>query len=504
MAGGVAAARSRRCAISARPTASRSRCATTCSTSPPTRATLGKPVGNDLRERKMTRSVNSRAGTPEDREFRDELSSVSTAAMTAAPERPRSSAASSPSADRSGGLAKTREAIAGYVERAKTSLDAARQRPGPRRIRRHSPTPSLGIAPHARGNVFHLLGLTMRRNPIEIGDPGRIGRAVVRRRQAAEARAQRRSGQERVHGRTGRGRRRRRARARRSAPRTPKPTARRTTTVSGVGQPTIVTDLVIGAPRCRPTIGAARLNRVRPRRCSPSVRRAIGTRARREWDQKEMPFTEHLRELRNRLFVSHRHRRRARGAALLAVAVRDHVADARSIFGGNVTLHAFGPGRRDLGRSSSSRSTARSCSACRCSLYQTVDVRRAGRPSENAPHGVLRTSRRRSLLALGRHRVRALLRASRACIDVAARASPTRVAEATFGDRADDEHRSCLLFLAFAIVFQTPVVMRGCSRASASSTVAMLRKYRALHRLRASCVGGGVRSRPTAARSRCC
>ena len=82
---------------------------------------LGKPVGNDLREHKMTLPLIFALESPEDGISR-ERSRVSTVAMTAVPERPRPSAASSPAIDRSGGLAKTREAIAGYVERAKMSL----------------------------------------------------------------------------------------------------------------------------------------------------------------------------------------------------------------------------------------------------------------------------------------------------------------------------------------------------------------------------------------------
>ena len=55
-----------------------------------------------------------------------------------------------------------------------------------------------------------------------------------------------------------------------------------------------------------------------------------------------MPFTEHLRELRNRLLICDRDRRRHRRAAVLAVAVRHQMDDAR-VFPRASQLHAFGP-----------------------------------------------------------------------------------------------------------------------------------------------------------------
>ena len=60
------------------------------------------------------------------------------------------------------------------------------------------------------------------------------------------------------------------------------------------------------------------------------------------WDQKEMPFTEHLRELRNRLFVC------LITIAALAVALLYPAQLAipwlTHLYFGNIQLHAFGPG----------------------------------------------------------------------------------------------------------------------------------------------------------------
>jgi octaprenyl-diphosphate synthase len=85
-----------------------------------TAAELGKPVGNDLRERKMTIPLilaldggdgDFRAAV--ERYYKDELE----------PGREHAESASlAEGIERSGGLARTREALAGYVDRAKMSL----------------------------------------------------------------------------------------------------------------------------------------------------------------------------------------------------------------------------------------------------------------------------------------------------------------------------------------------------------------------------------------------
>ncbi len=61
-----------------------------------------------------------------------------------------------------------------------------------------------------------------------------------------------------------------------------------------------------------------------------------------DWDQKEMPFTEHLRELRNRLFIC------VITIAVLALGMLYPAQKAipwlTHLYFGNLQLHAFGPG----------------------------------------------------------------------------------------------------------------------------------------------------------------
>lgn len=60
-----------------------------------------------------------------------------------------------------------------------------------------------------------------------------------------------------------------------------------------------------------------------------------------DWDQKEMPFTEHLRELRNRLFVCVV---TVAGLALLMLpAANWAIPRLTKLYFGNITLHAFAP-----------------------------------------------------------------------------------------------------------------------------------------------------------------
>ncbi|MGH7729473.1 MAG: polyprenyl synthetase family protein, partial [Vulcanimicrobiaceae bacterium] len=81
---------------------------------------LGKPVGNDLRERKVTIPVifALAAGSPQ---FRNEAAQFYERAV-AGPADPAALARLIAATGASGGFLRTREAIAGYVERAKASL----------------------------------------------------------------------------------------------------------------------------------------------------------------------------------------------------------------------------------------------------------------------------------------------------------------------------------------------------------------------------------------------
>ena len=60
-----------------------------------------------------------------------------------------------------------------------------------------------------------------------------------------------------------------------------------------------------------------------------------------DWDQKEMPFTEHLRELRNRLFVCVV--TLAALAVVLLYPANWAIPRLTHIYFGNIQLHAFGP-----------------------------------------------------------------------------------------------------------------------------------------------------------------
>jgi octaprenyl-diphosphate synthase len=80
-------------------------------------ATLGKPVGNDLREKKMTIPLVFALASG-DREFRSDVERF----FAEDDERPEGLARIVAGIGTHGGLAKTEAALAGYVERAKDSL----------------------------------------------------------------------------------------------------------------------------------------------------------------------------------------------------------------------------------------------------------------------------------------------------------------------------------------------------------------------------------------------
>ena len=112
-----------------------------------------------------------------------------------------------------------------------------------------------------------------------------------------------------------------------------------------------------------------------------------------EWDQKEMPFTEHLRELRKRLIISRWHGagdRRARALARPAADPDHHAAPTSRDHAQRVR-----PRRRRRGRSSSLRIYIAIVLGLPVILYQTWMFVVPADPSEDAQDGVLRTSRRR-------------------------------------------------------------------------------------------------------------
>ena len=190
-----------------------------------------------------------------------------------------------------------------------------------------------------------------------------------------------------------------------------------------------------------------------------------------DWDQKEMPFTEHLRELRNRLAI-------CVGTVLgLAVvllwpcqqAIRPLV---RLYFGDKVVLHAFGPadavwaifkfaiyGAIVLGLP--------------VLLYQIwMFVVPAVHPkTRRAVYSYVLPSFLLALIGIAFAHFLVIPRVVGALINIT-----NTIADPTFGIESTI-NLILLLFLAFAIVFQTPVVMLLMARIGLVNST-MLRKYR--------------------------
>ena len=192
----------------------------------------------------------------------------------------------------------------------------------------------------------------------------------------------------------------------------------------------------------------------------------------------------------------HRHHRGLGARPVLAVAVRHQMDEGRSTSQDDRAPRVRADRRRSS-PSSSSRSTAPSYSVCRSAL-PGLDVRRACDQPADAQGGV-RVRRAAVLLAAVGilfchffiiHRVIWALVAITG-----------EVAESTFGIEPT-MNLVLLTFLAFALVFQTPMIMVALARIGLVN-VRMLRNYRQLHRdwhppCSADC------SRPTRRRSRCC
>ena len=169
---------------------------------------LGKPVGNDLRERKMTIPLIlalrargpgvSRAG----RAFLRRIRTMTESRRSWPPSRAK--AASS---------RRARE-IARYVERAKAALEPLPASAAKEELTRLAD--ALARRSRKGDTMLHPV-LAHHRRADHHRHPGRR-RAALRSGQAAEARAQRRSGQERVHDGPDRGRRSDREGPRRGAP----------------------------------------------------------------------------------------------------------------------------------------------------------------------------------------------------------------------------------------------------------------------------------------------
>ena len=190
-----------------------------------------------------------------------------------------------------------------------------------------------------------------------------------------------------------------------------------------------------------------------------------------EWDQKEMPFTEHLRELRNRLAIC--------VATVLGLAVvllwpaQQAIRPlTRLYFGDKVVLHAFGPadavwaifkfaiyGAIVLGLP--------------MLLYQIwMFVVPAVHPkTRRAVYSYIAPSFGLALAGLAFAHFFVIPRVVSALIGIT-----SSIADPTFGIESTINF-VLLLFLAFALVFQTPVVMLLLARIGLVNST-MLRTYR--------------------------
>lgn len=189
-----------------------------------------------------------------------------------------------------------------------------------------------------------------------------------------------------------------------------------------------------------------------------------------EWDQKEMPFTEHLRELRNRLFICVV--TIAALAVLLLPAADWAIPRLTKLYFGNITLHAFAP-------------TDAVWAIFKLALYGAVVL---GLPvilfqiwmfvvpavhprTRRAVYSYVAPS---FVLALGGIAFAHFLVIPRVIfgLDVITQ----QIASATYGIEST-MNLVLLLLLAFAIVFQTPIVMLLLARIGLISST-LLRKYR--------------------------
>ncbi|GAC1573813.1 MAG: twin-arginine translocase subunit TatC [Candidatus Elarobacter sp.] len=188
------------------------------------------------------------------------------------------------------------------------------------------------------------------------------------------------------------------------------------------------------------------------------------------WDQKEMPFTEHLRELRNRLFVC------VLTVTVLAVALiypaQLAIPWLTHLYFGNIELHAFGPGDALW-------------AVFKMSLYGAVVL---GLPvllfqiwmfvvpavhprTRRAVYSYVAPSFILALAGIAFAHFLVIPRAL-AGLDYITQ----KIAVPTYGIE-NTLNLVLLMLLAFAIVFQTPVVMLLLARIGLINSV-MLRKYR--------------------------
>lgn len=189
------------------------------------------------------------------------------------------------------------------------------------------------------------------------------------------------------------------------------------------------------------------------------------------WDQKEMPFTEHLRELRNRLAICVV---TVLGLAVLLIypcqqAIRPLV---RLYFGDQITLHAFGPADA-VWAIFKFAIYAAIVLGLPVILYQIwMFVVPAINPrTRRAVYAYVAPSILLAALGIAFAHFFVMPRVVKALIGIT-----STIATPTFGIEATI-NLILLLFLAFALVFQTPVVMLLLARIGLVNST-MLRSYR--------------------------
>jgi sec-independent protein translocase protein TatC len=189
-----------------------------------------------------------------------------------------------------------------------------------------------------------------------------------------------------------------------------------------------------------------------------------------DWDQKEMPFTEHLRELRNRLFVCVV--TVAALAILLLYPASISIRPLTKLYFGNIQLHAFAP-------------TDAVWAIFKLSLYGAIVL---GLPvilyqiwmfvvpavhprTRRAVYSYVAPSFVLALIGIAFAHFLVIPRVVRG-LDLITES----IAVPTFGIEST-LNLVLLLLLAFAIVFQTPIVMLLLARIGLISST-LLRKYR--------------------------
>lgn len=201
-----------------------------------------------------------------------------------------------------------------------------------------------------------------------------------------------------------------------------------------------------------------------------------------EWDQKEMPFTEHLRELRNRLVIS----LAVVGvlAALLFWPSQYIIPWLTHLYFPNTRLHAFGPAEVIIVEFKFSIYGA-IVIGLPVILYEIwMFIVPAFHPrTRRMVYAYVAPSLILGLCGIAFAHFLVIPKVIAALLTIT-----NQVAEETFGIEST-MNLILILLLAFALVFQTPVVMVLLARIGVINVV-MLRKYRRYAAFGILCAGG--------------